>query len=152
LKDRVRCSLDQLKIGDRLILLQRYKDTFGVLHSFEVLGIVTNLSDFLYTNLFIHFSNHHNIDLCALRLKSTHQGKILQFKETNTYRTVNNILLDLDTLSEDAFTIQSIGSLHQEAFRTITISYPVYKLNRHIIHTLLPIGILVLIDQYLFDY
>lgn len=155
LNDRHRCSLDNLKVGDRLILIQRYKDHHGIYHTFEILGKVTQLSDPLYANLFIYFTDHNTIDICALRLKTSRKEHILQFKETNTYRTVNNMLLDVDpntSVSERSFTIQSIGSLQAEPFKTITITYPVYRINREIVHTLLPIGILMLVDQYIFEY
>lgn len=151
LKDRHRCSLDNLKIGDHIVLIQRYKDEYGVYHTSELLGLITNLSDPLYTNLFIHFSDHHNIDICALTLRCIHKGKILRFKETNTYRTIHNMILDVDLSNEQPFTIQSIGNLKGEPFKSITIMYPVYMINQEIIHILLPVGLLALIDKYIFD-
>lgn len=149
LKDRTRCSLDNLKINDHIILIQRYKDKYGIYHTFETLGVVVELSEPLYTNLFIHFTDHDKIDICALRLKTSRNGRILHFKETNTYQTINDIKLDM---TKKSFTIESIATLYKEPFKKITISYPIHRMDREIVHTLIPIGILALIDQYIFDY
>lgn len=146
LVDGSQIKISSLIPGDQVILIQRYEDT--KIRNYKIVGTIIEVSDIFESNSFVYASSNNDLWIVALKLRVIDDMKILNFSESNTYKTINKIGLDIleeSQIKYQNFTISHISGLYKEPFQAITISF---EIPEQMSYTLLLInnGILNLID------